>query len=55
MNPIFRWIVSHTAARSSLRQCPKCGREQVVRRRATDEPARCRTCGTALPRPRDAR
>lgn len=51
MNPIFQWVVAHTAWKRRLRRCPRCGHEQLVRAGARDQAVACGKCAAPLPPP----
>ena len=50
---IFGWIIAATAARTMLelltRQCPKCGRKQVVPKEKLTAVVSCERCGAGVP------
>ena len=49
----FGWIIAATAARATLelltRQCPMCGRRQVVPKEKLTAVVSCERCGAGVP------
>jgi ribosomal protein S27E len=52
VNVLFRWIIAHTAAKTRLRACGRCGNEQLVSAGRRDGTTTCKKCGASMPSPR---